>query len=98
VGFAVHGYDDLGMPAKPGEPGELCRSHDLVCDQDVPDSRRRHYLGLTQLGAGDSVGPGPEQRVGDGRDLDGLRVGTPADPGLRDDRPSHLGNVSLQLV
>ena len=89
--------DHIGLAREPGQSPGLDMAHDLVGDQDVPDSGRGHHLGLADLGAGHADRAGRDLLVDDGRGLVGLAVRPPLGT-ARGDIGRHGGDVVIQGI
>ena len=95
--FMVGGDDDVRMAGEGGQAVDLDPSHDLVGHEDVPYARRRHDLGLAQLGAGDAPGARFDLPVGQDRRLVRLGMG-PKMGVLAGEELRHAGDVAFHQV
>jgi hypothetical protein len=75
----VHRDDRIGVLSKLAQALHLCRSDDLVGDQDIAQAASGEHLGLTQLGTGHADRAGGEFLGDDLGRLLALGVRSPAD-------------------
>src|SRR5260370_14689674 len=80
ISGVVDGGHEMGMTPKIGQPRDLLISDDLVGDEDIPDPRARHDLGVSKLRAGHADRSRFQEHVRDRWDLNALCMGPPGDP------------------
>src|SRR5205807_4030662 len=94
---AVHADPEPDLPRERDEPGELRAADHLIGQEDVPDARARHHLGLADLGEGEADRPGAHLPARDLHALVRLAVRPELHSGLPGERRP-AGDVALEAV
>ncbi len=93
----IHAHGDTAALGQPSQPGDTALFHYLVGHQNILNARHGQVLRFADLGAADSLGPGLDLQMGDGRAFMGLVVGPQSHAGLFQNQ-AHPLHVPIQSV